>query len=720
MNAVLNQQQTIEKLRNVLPFGMSKYLLRSSIYIIVSAFMVLLFDRFEDLGYQNYIRDLKLETTMDLIDAHDRIENNIFKRVLNVSELATIVSQNPDINLAEFNVKAVDYLLSNSEVRNIALAPDLVVEMVFPRHGNESVIGLNYNIMNEQYPRIAEAMSTGEGIITGPVDLIQGGQVLILRKPIFVNVAGTERPWGIVSVVLDYDEFIRKIGILEFEQRYDLVIRSALKADDEGFEIIYGDEGLLASDPILFRINFPFGNWELAATPEGGWPHHRPDHEVRWFQRAALILMCLFAIWYLLRMFDARRSAERTLHVGIEALDHGFVMFDADRRLVAFNERYKQLAGGTGMVRIGSRYEDIVKANLRKGLIPDAVGREEEWYEEWSQRLTTRSSDNEQILADGRMIRAYDRPMKDGSVVGLRIDITDLKKAQIAAEAANKAKTDFMGVLSHELRTPLTVILGNAKLAGNIGRMPVYQNLVREIQRLPDGGGDLLQKLELLDKRIGTMMASLERSGEHLYNLISEVLDFAKIDSGTMTLDFESTNLASVIDPIVEQLRPSVETKGLAFVSKVDDCDLKVDVKRLQQVLINLLSNATKFTDEGSISLKATHDDFGIVISVSDTGFGIPDEHIAWVFEAFRQVDSTSGRKFGGTGLGLAISRDLVEAHGGQLNLKSKVGKGSTFTLAIPRYQTDAIPKQPDEMANEAEKLVAKGITPTPVICSNV
>jgi two-component system cell cycle sensor histidine kinase PleC len=707
MNTVFKDQQIMKRFRKMLPLRISKWLIRSSICIAVAAFMVLFFYRIEDLGYQNYIRDIKLETTMGLIDAHDRIEKDIYKRVVDVSELATIVSQHPDINQTEFDIKAVDYLLSNSEVKHIALAPDLVVNMVFPRHGNESIIGLNYKTMDEQYPRIAQAMSTGEGIITGPVDLIEGGRELILRKPIFANIDGTVGPWGMVSVVLDYDEFIRKTGILEFEQGYDLVIRSATKTDDESFEILYGDEALLASDPILFRFNFSFGTWELAATPDGGWPDHRPDHEFRWFQRAALILMCLSVIWYLLRMFNARRSAERTLLVGIEALDHGFVMFDADRRLIAFNEKYKQLAGGTGMVRIGSRYEDIVKANLEKGLIPDAVGREEEWYEEWSQRLTTRSSDNEQILADGRMIRAYDRPMKDGSVVGLRIDITDLKRSQMAAVAANKAKTDFMGVLSHELRTPLTVILGNAKLAGNVSRMPVHQNLVREIQRLPDGGCDLLQKLGLLDKQIGAMMTSLERSGEHLFNLISEVLDFAKIDSGTMTLDFEPTSLVSVVDPIVEQLRPSVEAKGLMLVSKVDDCSLTVDVKRLQQVLINLLSNATKFTDEGGISLKATQDDFGILISVSDTGFGIPDEHIARVFEAFHQVDSTSGRKFGGTGLGLAISRDLVEAHGGQLNLKSTVGKGSTFTLAIPHSQADLKSVQPNTESKEAEKLVA-------------
>ena len=379
-------------------------------------------------------------------------------------------------------------------------------------------------------------------------------------------------------------------------------------------------------------------------------------------------------------------------------------MFDADRRLVAFNNKYKQLAGGSGQVRLGAKYEDIVKANLKMGLIPDAVGREKEWYAEWAKRIDIKEVDKEQILADGRLIRAYDRPLDDGSVVGLRIDITDLKRAQIAAEAANKAKTDFMGVLSHELRTPLTVILGHAQLAKNIHNMPVYKKLMAELEAHPEVLNEVSPKLDAVSGQIVKMMEALERSGNHLFTLISEILDFAKIDSGTLSMEMEDVTSDAVVEPVVDQMRPMVEDKGLKLELESETCDIHADAKRIQQVLINLISNASKFTDEGKISVKVKQTEDKVSFSVEDSGIGIPEDQLLKVFEAFHQVDNSSGRKYGGTGLGLAISRDIAKAHGGDLMATSVQGKGSTFTLTLPR---PAAKEAPEEASEELQPLVA-------------
>ena len=678
---------------------------RTAIYFGVAGILLLFFSKFEELNYQNYLRDLKLDATVDLIEVREKVQTTIYARVLDVTELATILAHNPTLNETEFNLKAVDYILDSPEVLNIAVAPNLVVDMVFPKRGNEAVIGLDYRANETQYGKIAKAMQTGEGVITGPVELVQGKLGVILRKPIFVTgPKGIQEPWGIVSLVLDYQKLLEKLDIPELEKQYDIVIQETSVSEKSTPEVLHGGTSLLGKDPIHLDFKFPFGEWELAATPDGGWPQREPDFAWRWAIRSAIILFCLGSLWYIIRLIDKRWQAEKILSTGIEALDHGFVMFDADRRLVAFNEKYKQLAGGSGMVRVGSLYEDIVKANLKNGLIPDAIGQEEEWYEKWSKRLDRKSSDNEQILADGRLIRAYDRPMEDGSVVGLRIDITDLKKAQIAAEAANKAKTDFMGVLSHELRTPLTVILGNAKLAHNISKMPAYRNLVAGIKAHPEFSDELMANLDKVNGHISTMMGSLENSGNHLFSLISEVLDFAKIDSGSLTLDLERTTTAEITNPVADQLRPLVEKKGLLLISNVEDVDLMADVRRIKQVLINIISNATKFTDEGTITLDVYEREDTVVFSVTDTGIGIPEDQLERVFEAFQQVDSTARRKYGGTGLGLAISRDMARIHGGHLTLKSTLGQGSTFTLVLPRRDAEI---QASRQASIPEDLVA-------------
>ena len=509
-----------------------------------------------------------------------------------------------------------------------------------------------------------------------------------------------------IEIIQDYDRFLESLHIPMLEKDFDVLIREVAFDEERKARVLYGDMGILARDPITLAFNFPFGQWQLIATPNGGWPLHRPDYVKSWAERALVILICMVCLWYVMSLLDRRRMAEKQLKDGIEALEHGFVMFDADRRLVAFNTKYKQLAGGSGMVRIGARYEDIVRANLREGLIPDAVGREEEWYAEWAKRLQAqeldKEFDKEQVLADGRMIRAYDRPLEDGSVVGLRIDITDLKKAQIAAEAANKAKTDFMGVLSHELRTPLTVILGHAQLAKNIRKMPVYLKLTKAIGQHPEVAPEIMPECEALSAQITKMMEALERSGNHLFTLISEILDFAKIDSGTLSMDMQPVTSADIVSPIVDQMRPMVEDKGLELVLEQEAYDLVADSQRIQQIMINLIGNATKFTDTGGITVTVNQDDDFVYFRVRDTGIGIPQEHLTRVFEAFHQVDSSSGRKYGGTGLGLAISSDIARAHGGDLSATSEPGKGSTFMLRLPRPHHKASPKVP-----EPEALVA-------------
>ncbi len=680
-------------------------LARALLLGVVAVVMTTIFYRIENLTYENYVRDLKLDATVQVIEARERIEEDIFDLTLSMNELATVISQNPDITATEFNVKAVDHVLAHPEIRSISAAPNDTISMVFPKFGNENLIGADYhNLMHEESSQ-EPVIETGEARFSGPITLSDGAQVLVLSKPVFVQTAeNRQQLWGGLVVALNQDRFLSRLSIPALEERFDLLIQEVNEIDPTQQTVIYGDPSVLNETPIDLAFNFPFGQWRFMASPVGGWPEHRPNYAAIWLQRSLAMLMCLTALWYVMSLLDRRRTAEKILSDGIEALDHGFVMFDSDRRLVAFNNKYKQLAGGSGQVRIGARYEDIVKANLKMGLIPDAVGREQEWYAEWAKRIDVKEVDKEQILADGRLIRAYDRPLEDGSVVGLRIDITDLKRAQIAAEAANKAKTDFMGVLSHELRTPLTVILGHAQLAKNIHNMPVYKKLVAELEAHPEALDDVSPKLDAVSGQIVKMMEALERSGNHLFTLISEILDFAKIDSGTLSMEMEDVTSDAVVEPVVDQMRPMVEDKGLKLELESETCDINADAKRIQQVLINLISNASKFTDEGKISVKVRQTDENVIFSVADSGIGIPEDQLIKVFEAFHQVDNSSGRKYGGTGLGLAISRDIAKAHGGDLFATSVQGEGSVFTLTLPRPAAKA---QPEEAEEEIEPLVA-------------
>ena len=645
---------------------------------------VLIVGRLEHLGDDAYLNDTKLQTTLELVELRENIRKEIIDRILKLSELATIVSQNPSIDGDQLSARAKELIETTPDLISIGIAPDLVVTRVIPAEGNERAIGLDYRSNKQQYPMVKQAMETGKGLITGPVNLVQGGSGLILRQPVYIGEGADKAPWGIISVVLDYEKFLAKLGLPDIGQAYEILIHD-VSAEGASDQVLFGQQEILAAGPVLLTLDFPYGVWELAAVPVGGWPLHKPDHMSDRLLAFVLIGLALFLLWYIIRLADTRRIAEVRLSNAIDALDHGFIMFDPNDRLVLNNKKYLDIYNlNRDAIEPGASYEDLVLRGLKRGVFPTAVGREEEWLAEWNAKRGG-DFDSEHFLSDGRVIKASDRTMPDGSIVGLRIDVSELKEAQLGAEAANKAKSDFMAVLSHELRTPLTVILGTARLSKQVDRLPKAKELTAAIDALPGDESETLKtQLSGVYDMISGMMEKLERSGEHLLFLVNEILDFAKIEASGLSLDIQSNDIGEIIQTAAGQMAPMVEQKGLELNVQPVSATLNLDAKRIQQVLMNLLGNAAKFTEKGSVSLIAEVVRDQIEIRIKDTGMGIPPDQVERVFEPFHQVDSSNKRGIGGTGLGLAISREIIEAHGGTLSATSVEGEGSVFMVVLP------------------------------------
>jgi signal transduction histidine kinase/CheY-like chemotaxis protein len=234
------------------------------------------------------------------------------------------------------------------------------------------------------------------------------------------------------------------------------------------------------------------------------------------------------------------------------------------------------------------------------------------------------------------------------------------REARRAAEAANRAKGEFLANLSHELRTPLNGILGYAQILRRDGTLTTRQR---------DGIG------------------VIQQSGEHLLTLIDETLDFAKIEAGKLRIEICDVPLAGLVDTIREIIGVKAEQRQLNFACTVaagTPSGVRADERRLRQVLLNLLSNAVKFTDHGSVRLSIGRSENGAVrFEVRDTGIGIHAEHHETIFMPFEQ-ESGSERRSGGTGLGLAISRQFVRAMGAEIHVESEVGQGSVFWFELP------------------------------------
>ena len=233
--------------------------------------------------------------------------------------------------------------------------------------------------------------------------------------------------------------------------------------------------------------------------------------------------------------------------------------------------------------------------------------------------------------------------------------------AKRKAEDASQAKGEFLSLMSHELRTPLQAIIG-------------YTEVVIEDLKLDD------DQLHVKD------LTRVINNSERLLKLINGVLDLAKIESGRMQLDLAEVKLSSLVDDAVGTIRPLLEKNAIELKLDVDDGTFLplADPEKLLHVMINLLGNASKFSPNGVITLKAHHESNRIFISVTDTGIGISEEHQEHIFDPFRQADSSTTRKFQGSGLGLSITRQLCEMMGGAIEVKSQLGEGATFIVTIP------------------------------------
>jgi signal transduction histidine kinase len=236
-------------------------------------------------------------------------------------------------------------------------------------------------------------------------------------------------------------------------------------------------------------------------------------------------------------------------------------------------------------------------------------------------------------------------------------------KSQQLAEASQH-KSQFLANMSHELRTPLNAIIGVSEM----------------LREDAEAAG---QDLEPLDRVLG--------AGRHLLALINDILDLSKIEAGRMELQLEAFPLASLITDVVKTIEPLTAKNSNKVVAHCDAGigTMQADQMRLRQALLNLMSNANKFTERGAISIAAREQQEGghdwITISVADTGIGMTPEQMGKLFQEFSQASSTTASKYGGTGLGLAISKRFCQMMGGDITVESAPGRGSTFTIRLPR-----------------------------------
>lgn len=294
----------------------------------------------------------------------------------------------------------------------------------------------------------------------------------------------------------------------------------------------------------------------------------------------------------------------------------------------------------------------------------------------WSWTSYEQALRQREILREqrGRLVRA----LKDLDLAYHRLEAMaiELERARRAANEARRLKAEFAANISHELRTPLNLIIGFSEM----------------MALAPHTYGEPLPSAYRSD------VQAIYRNAKHLSSLIDDVLDLSQIEAGRMGLVKEEIKITEVIEEAVTAISHLFEVRCLYLKIEVPDDlpPLPADRTRIRQVLINLLSNAARFTEQGGVTISARATEREVIVSVTDTGVGIAEEDIPKVFEEFRQLDGSLRRSANGSGLGLAISKKFVELHGGHIQVESELGKGSTFSFSLPvREEYTATPLLP-------------------------
>ncbi len=557
-----------------------------------------------------------------------------------------------------------------------------------PLKGNEAALGFDLASSTTRKQTIDASRETGEILATARITLVQEGEDqygFLIFVPIFTQsklegfILGVFRVTDLVEKSID----VEGGGMVGFSL-YD-------KIEEEDQPRLYTHNSQVNQNlEFVYRKDFPVAGrtWNITGHPTAAYI----QNHTTWTAFGVLVMGLLLtgAVAFLFFVLVNKKEeveqlvVERTAELNASQRKYRTIVDTASEGIITINELGIIQSFNVAAERIFGFTADEVTGQNVSCLIPEPVRSQHDQY-----MSNYRQSGKSKIIGVGREVEGQRRDgtkfplhlsvneVEDGKLfAGILRDLTEqkaalqaLKEGKEAAENASRMKSEFVNVISHELRTPLTIILGY---------LPRLSNSV-----------DKLPKPEKIVYIAGKMLAS----GNRLLRLINDVLDISKIEAGKMELKSKKTAVSNVVDQVVDSMRDRAEEKEIALSVSIAESveNVFADETRLEQVLINLIGNALKFTEKGgeiAVSAIAGDNDF-VEFSVRDTGMGIPTDRLESVFLKFEQADSSSKRSAGGTGLGLPISKSLVELHGGKMWVESEEGRGSTFSFTIPVSMKD-------------------------------
>ncbi len=605
-------------------------------------------------GTANHRTEVRQKWQDELDEISLNLQGTIIQNIQTVWGLAANVAVEPDIDDERFRDLASVIFQLAPLLRNIGLAPDFVIRHIYPLEGNEAALGLDLSQGSLTPLQIQQLLDEApQAIYSGPINLVQGGQGLAGRIPIFERDSGNF--WGVISVILDLERMYQAAGILPMKDSMSFVLSRSSDPQNRA-DIFLGDPATKFQDPVSATMNMPGTRWTLFAEPAQGWPDYPKAPLLTRGLLIAMVLLVTGVAFWLTSLMLKDREMQRRFWGLFEQAPIGIALYSKHRKTLlrsnrAFDQSFGNLAGSLqyfergfdqhgqpipGGLGIQRRLENDVSFSGVEGYLP---GPDQTLKPMMLQGLQLETLNSESVIW---MITE---------------DISEQKKA-------DRLKNEFISTVSHELRTPLTSISGSLGLLANnaVGQLPEKASKLAHIAY---------------------------RNSRQLALLINDLLDVEKLAAGKMPFVLDDYLLPQLVRECVENMEPYAREREVSLhMGQLADVPVKVDQQRFHQAVSNLLSNAVKFSPRNAqvdVFTEAHQD--SVRLCIRDHGEGIAPEFRERIFQKFSQADASDRRAIGGTGLGLAITRELMLNMNGTVDYRSTPGQGAVFWLELPVTQ---------------------------------
>ncbi|OZG74669.1 hypothetical protein BTA51_06715 [Hahella sp. CCB-MM4] len=644
---------------------MRKYLVACSIFIFVTGIVELIL--FQEIRRQELIQHRN--TLSQAGEIRGILQSELNATLHLATGLVSYIQANKGIIKPDDLSFWLESLIRQGKyIRNIGLAPGNRLTYIYPLEGNEAALGLYYPDLPQQWPAVERTIKERQAKLAGPIELVQGGNGLIYRVPVFLEY---DQYWGLVSTVINADHLYDVVR----ETAAELQLGVILKRDtDIGTQTFFKTGDYPSRAKSSLTIQLPGAVWTMDAFPLGIVSAEQHYRALRIWGAIGSFLISLLVYSFLsarekhIRVEKDKQHVETRFTSAFEMAPIGMVIVDHELRIESANAAFHHMIKCEPGTLIDKPIMKLISpAFLNKTLAElNASLSQERGPQSWEMTLSNIDGEPVDIMFHMAGLQGKTKGSRK-----LLLQIHDIRERK----RLERMKNQFVSTVSHELRTPITSVSGSLSLLAKTDILDTDPNRARDL--------------------IGIAI----RNSKRLQLLINDLLDMEKISAGMLSLKIRRLDPSDVLKQAVETLQPFADQYKITIESKLPEQSLHIeaDDSRLLQVLANFLSNAIKFSCEGgTVTVALETIEQHARLSVIDHGPGITEGFRERIFNRFSQADSSDSRIKGGTGLGLAISKDLVEKMGGTIGFESEPNVETRFYAEFPLstepYSSDDFP----------------------------